>query len=85
MRLAGHGSQATLATHSIQIWHASRIQRSIHMAKLSPINQERLDLAHGTAVRLLQDLKSQSLRGKTLRRMKLIEQAVTCLETARIV
>jgi hypothetical protein len=54
------------------------------MAKLSPVNQERLDVVHHLAGRLLTDLKSQPLTGKALERMKLIEQAVTCFEMARL-
>jgi len=54
------------------------------MAKLSPVNQERLDVVHHLAGRLLTDLKSQPLTGKSLERMKLIEQAVTCFEMARL-
>ena len=54
------------------------------MAKLSPVNQERLDIVHHLADRLLKDLKSQPLTGRPLERMKLIEQAVTCFEMARL-
>jgi hypothetical protein len=54
------------------------------MAKLDPVNQERLYIVHQLAQRLLIDLKSQRLTGKALERMKLIEQAVTCFETARL-
>lgn len=54
------------------------------MAKLSPVNQERLYVVHQLAGRLLTDLKKQRLTGKALERMKLIEQAVTCFEMARL-
>ncbi len=54
------------------------------MAKLSPVDQERLDVVHHLAGRLLAGLKGQALTGKALDRMKLIEQAVTCLEMARL-
>jgi hypothetical protein len=54
------------------------------MAKLSPVNQERLDVVHHLASRLLADLKGRPLTGKALERMKLVEQAVTCFETARL-
>lgn len=54
------------------------------MAKLSPVDQERLDVAHHHARRLLVGLKSRTLRGADLKRMKLIEQAVTCFDMARI-
>jgi len=59
-------------------------QQDISMAKLSPVNQERLDIVHHLADRLLKDLKSQPLTGRPLERMKLIEQAVTCFEMARL-
>jgi len=54
------------------------------MEKLSPVEQERLDVVHHLASRLLAGLKSQPRRGKALKRMKLIEQAVTCFEMARL-
>lgn len=54
------------------------------MAKLSPVDQERLDIVHHLANRLLAGLKKQPLTGKSLERMKLVEQAVTCFETARL-
>ena len=54
------------------------------MANLSPVNQERLDVVHHLASRLLANLKSQPLTGKDLERMKLVEQAVSCLEMARL-
>jgi hypothetical protein len=57
------------------------------MAKLSPVDQERLDVAHSAADRLLRGLKGRPnppLRSRDLERMKLIEQAVTCLEMARL-
>ncbi len=54
------------------------------MAKLSPVDAERLDVAHTAAVRLLRGLKSTPLEGADLRRMKLIEDAVSCFESARL-
>lgn len=55
------------------------------MAKLSPVNAERLDVAHAAASRLLAGLKSTPLEGSDLKRMKLIEEAVSCFESARLV
>lgn len=54
------------------------------MAKLSPVNRERLDVVHHLGDRLLKDLKSRPLAGKALERMRLIEQAVTHLEMAKL-
>ena len=54
------------------------------MSKLSPIDQERLDVVQHLASQLLTGLKSQPLAGRALERMKLIEQAVTCFEAARL-
>lgn len=54
------------------------------MAKLSPLDQERLDVVHYLAQRMLREIKTQQLSGKSLERMKLIEQAVTCLEMAKL-
>ncbi len=56
----------------------------VSMAKLSPVDQERLDVVHHLAGRLLAGLKTRPLAGAALERMRLIEQAVTCLETARL-
>ena len=54
------------------------------MAKLSAVNLERLDIALPIIGKLLADLKSRPLTGTDLDRMKLIEQAVTCLQVARL-
>lgn len=48
------------------------------------VDKERLYVAHAAAERMLRGLKGKDLKGKDLRLMKLVEQAVTCLETARI-
>jgi len=54
-------------------------------AKMTPVEQERMDVAHAAASRLLALLKSNhNLRGAALKRMKLVEQAVTCFEMARL-
>lgn len=57
----------------------------IAMAKLSPVDRERLDVVHHLAGRLLAGVKSTPLTGKDLERMQLIEQAVSCFEAARII
>lgn len=54
------------------------------MPKFSPVDQERLDTTQHLASRLLTGLKARSLKGKALERMKLVEQAVTYLEAARL-
>jgi hypothetical protein len=54
------------------------------MAKLSPVDQKRLDVVHHLAGRLLAGLKSRPLTGGDLQRMKLIAQAATCFESARL-
>jgi hypothetical protein len=54
------------------------------MAKLSPVDAERLDVAHNAASRLLAGLKSKPLEGADMRRMKLIEEAVSYFEAARL-
>ena len=52
---------------------------------MTPVEQERMDVAHAAAQRLLALLRSNhDLRGAALKRMKLVEQAVTCFEMARL-
>jgi hypothetical protein len=51
---------------------------------VNPVDQERLDVANAMAERLLRGLKGvNTLRGKALERMKLVELAVSYLEAAR--
>lgn len=52
---------------------------------MSPIDKERLDVAHAATERLLRGLKGvKPLKGKALQRMKLVESAVQYLELARL-
>jgi hypothetical protein len=52
---------------------------------VSSIDEERLTVAHAAAERLLRGLKGRNnLKGKALRRMKLVEEAVQRLEVARV-
>jgi hypothetical protein len=52
---------------------------------MSPIDEERLNVAHAAADRLLRGLKTlKPLQGRALRRMKLVESAVQYLELARL-
>lgn len=54
--------------------------------KTPSLESERLDVAHNACSRLLALLKSDhGLVGKKLEQMKLVEQAVSCLEAARII
>ncbi len=53
---------------------------------MSPIDKERLDVAYAATDRLYRGLKaSKVLRGKELRRMKLVEEAIQRLEAVRLV
>lgn len=52
---------------------------------MTNIDKERLDVAQAATERLLNGLKSRrNLRGKELRRMKRVEEAVQALEAARL-
>lgn len=54
---------------------------------MTKIDQERMDVAQAAAERLLRGLRSRTgfpLRGKALKRMKLVEIAVRHLELARL-
>lgn len=53
---------------------------------MTPIDRERLDVAHAAAERLLNGLKPRgNLKGKELQRMRLVEKAVQALEAVRLV
>ncbi len=53
---------------------------------MSPIDEERMTVALSAVQRLLHGLKTgPNLKGKALKRMKLIEEAAQRLEVARIV
>jgi hypothetical protein len=54
------------------------------MAKLSPVDAERLDVAQAAVDRLLRGIKSRPLVGAAIARMRLIEQALNYIEMARL-
>lgn len=51
---------------------------------MTPVEAERLTVASNAVERLLRGMKSKTLRGSALKRMKMIEKAMQCLELASL-
>lgn len=89
--LGAHGERELPCTGQLEVREIGELDISArrshtreNMAKLSPVDQERLDVIQHLTERFLDGLKGKTLKGKDLERMKLVEQAVSCLEQARL-